>query len=174
MFTNGHLSSLPYFKFCNFVERYVNPMQALILFLLTFLSLTGPTHYQATTPSKSNEPHNQETSILVQSRGIVVHQSPEIQMLSTRFKLENTGRQNIKGYRVQVFVGERARANEIKSRVNELYPEMPAEINYLAPNFRVRVGNFRTNLDADRFLRQIKSDFNNAYIVPDEIGLPSL
>lgn len=95
-------------------------------------------------------------------------------MLSTRFKLENSGRQNLKGYRVQVFVGERNRANEIKARVAEMYPEVPAEINYLAPNFRVRLGNFRSNLDADRFLRQIKADFANAYIVPDEIGLPSL
>ncbi len=106
--------------------------------------------------------------------GITVHQAPEIPMLSSRFKAEHAGKSDLKGYRVQVFVGDRAKASEIKARVNELYPDMPAEINYLAPNFRVRVGNFRTNLDADRFLRQIKADFNGAYIVPDEIGLPGL
>lgn len=109
-----------------------------------------------------------------QNPGLTVHQSPEFQLLSTRFKVEHQGKTDIKGYRVQVFVGDRNRANEVKARVNELYPDVPSEINYLQPNFRVRVGNFRTFLEADRFLRQIKIDFGNAYIVPGEIGLPNL
>jgi len=63
----------------------------------------------------------------------------------------------------------------MKARVSEVYPDMPVEINYLAPNFRVRVGNFRSQLEADRFLRQIKGDFPNSYVVDEEnMGLPAL
>lgn len=106
--------------------------------------------------------------------GLMIYQSPEITALSQRFKQEHQGRNNLKGFRVQVFVGERNRATDIKGQAEILFPGVPVEINYLAPNFRVRLGNFRTYLEADAFLQQVKSSFNNAYVVPDEIGLPPL
>jgi len=110
-----------------------------------------------------------------QSTGITVHQAAEIQLLSARFKAEHLGKNDNKGYRVQVYLGERGKAGDMKARVSEVYPDMPVEINYLAPNFRVRVGNFRSQLEADRFLRQIKGDFPNSYVVDEEnMGLPAL
>lgn len=106
--------------------------------------------------------------------GLVIYQSPEITALSARFKNENANGTKLKGYKVQVFFGERGRANGIKAEFETSYPEIPADITYLAPNFRVRVGNFRSNLDAERFLKEIKGLYTSAYIVPDEIDLPSL
>lgn len=167
-------------------------MHPLYILLITLLSLSLSAQNQGSewkTYTKSNSGSDQVSPQLPradfmdqairntsnrQNPGIVVHQSPELQMLSTRFKLENIGRQNIKGYRVHIFGGERGVANEVKARVSELYPDVPSEISYKAPNYRVRVGYFRTNLDADRFLRQIKEDFGNAFIVQGDIGLPAL
>jgi hypothetical protein len=105
--------------------------------------------------------------------GITVHQSTEIQMLSIRFRQENSN-VKLKGYKVQIYFGDRGKATEVKNTFSSAYPEVPAEIDYLAPNFRVRVGNFRTNVEAEKFLRQIKGDYNSAYIVPDNISLPGL
>ncbi len=161
--------------FRNFVVRYISTMNPFSLLVAALLSC--PLFAQPTTGSqlpRANFMDQQVRTNYAASPGITVHQSAEIQMLSNRFKLENNGKANLKGFKVQVFVGERATANDIKARFSSIYPEVPAEIDYFAPNFRVRVGNFRSNLEADRFLRQIKSDFGNAFIVADQIALPAL
>ena len=40
------------------------------------------------------------------------------------------------------------------------------------PNYKVRVGDFRNRIDATRFLKKIYEQFQNAFIVLDEINLP--
>ncbi len=127
---------------------------------------------KAKTPLASDKDKPSQKATLTQ--GLNIYQSPEITALSERFKAENSNGTKLKGYKVQVFFGERNRANGIKAEFEISYPTTPADVTYLAPNFRVRVGNFRSNLDAERFLREIKGVYSNAYIVPDEIDLPSI
>lgn len=80
----------------------------------------------------------------------------------------------IDGYRVQLFFGDRDSARETKATFLKKYPTTRADVTYLAPNFRVRVGNFRTLLDAEKFKNEINGLFPNCYIVPEKIPLPPL
>lgn len=80
----------------------------------------------------------------------------------------------IDGYRVQLFFGDRDSAREIKTTFLKKYPTTKADVTYLAPNFRVRVGSFRTTLEAEQFKNELKSLFPNCYIVPEKITLPPL
>lgn len=81
---------------------------------------------------------------------------------------------SIEGYRVQLYFGSREKATDVKTEFLKNYPTVKSYISYLAPNFRVRVGNFRTQMAAEAFLVRAKKQFPSAYVVTDKIDLPDL
>ena len=79
------------------------------------------------------------------------------------------------GFRIQVFFGpERQKAQETKTQLTALYAENQTYLVYQQPNFKVRLGDFKTRLEASRFLQQVQSSYPGAFIVPDEVRLPEL
>ncbi len=88
---------------------------------------------------------------------------------------ENSINQTINGYRIQLFSGnERNNANNIKTKFLRLYPDQTAYLAYNQPYFKIRVGDFRTKLDAKLFYNKIKGEFNECIIIADKINLPKL
>lgn len=79
-----------------------------------------------------------------------------------------------KGYRVQIFLGERSTAEATKRAFLQKNPDTPAYLSWLAPNFRLRVGDLRTRLEAERLLRDMKLQYPGSYIVPDDIEMPRI
>ncbi|MCB0764525.1 MAG: SPOR domain-containing protein [Flavobacteriales bacterium] len=77
----------------------------------------------------------------------------------------------MQGYRVQIFLGERKAAEETKRAFLQKSPEVPAYLSWLAPNFRLRVGDLRTRLEAEKLLHELRPAFPGSYIVPDEIEM---
>jgi len=55
-----------------------------------------------------------------------------------------------------------------------LYPSYATYLDYQAPNFKVRVGDFKKRMDAEELLLEIRKAFPAAYIVPDEVELDRL
>lgn len=90
----------------------------------------------------------------------------------------NTAFNGLTGYRIQIFFdsGSNAknRANNERRRFMTLFPQARAYVTFDAPNFKVRVGNFRTRLEAEKWLRDIQKHFEMAYVVPSRIELPPL
>ena len=79
-----------------------------------------------------------------------------------------------KGYRVQIFLGDRKTAEDTKRAFLQKNPDIPAYLSWLAPNFRLRVGDLYTRLEAEHLLRDMKLLYPGSYIVPDEIEMPRL
>jgi hypothetical protein len=80
-----------------------------------------------------------------------------------------------KGFRVQLCSesGNNAKtiANGIKSQFLSKYRDVPAYLIWESPNFKVRVGDFKTRLDATLFWKQIQDQFPQSYVVMDQINL---
>jgi hypothetical protein len=53
-----------------------------------------------------------------------------------------------------------------------LFPEIPAYVSWKAPNYRVRVGDYRTRLEAEKAMQMIMIDYPNAWVIKDEINFP--
>jgi len=83
----------------------------------------------------------------------------------------NLLRKVIPGYTIQVYSGlNREEAGNVRKRlVEEL--DMRAELQYIQPKFRVRVGNYFTSLDAQKDLVRLKRAFPNAILVPESIPI---
>jgi hypothetical protein len=155
---------LKYSTISTFDEKFTMKRLGLIITLSSILSLTsfaqnGSSNlYQA-----SNE------------KGDVQYAKDyRIDMLSKRFAKENLEEGSMKGYRVQLFFGNREEANAIKTSFLKEYPQYEAYLTYLSPNFRVRVGNFRSKIEADGLLHKLKAANPTAFVVTDGIKLPKL
>lgn len=115
---------------------------------------------------------------------VVVRQDPRLDSLLVKYDIlrgqvmqieDNKG---IPGYRIQIFFdsginsGERARKE--KEAFELRYPHIPGYVTWKAPNYRVRVGDFRSRLEAEKALRDISGDYPNAWVIKDEINFPPI
>lgn len=98
-----------------------------------------------------------------------------VQQLVKKHIAINKTKQTIPGYRVQLFFGSnRNKAYEIRSEFLRVFSTTPSYIVYHAPNFKVRVGDFRTKLQAMKHLKEVQPFFESAFIVKDEVKIPEL
>ena len=87
----------------------------------------------------------------------------------------NKQARKIRGYRIQIyFGGERRQASRVKARFLKQYPEREAYTLYQRPSFKVRVGNFRNKLEAQKLYHQLDQRFQTVFIVPTRIEYPEL
>ena len=74
----------------------------------------------------------------------------------------------VPGYRIQVAslsgTASKNRAFEMKERLKESYPGVEAYVVYDEPNFKVKLGDFRTRLEAYLFLQRIRTDYPGTII----------
>lgn len=84
-----------------------------------------------------------------------------------------TGDETTSGYRVQIFFGSnRQSAYDAQAKFNEEYPELRTYITYNEPNFKVRAGDFRTRLEAEKLVKEISPMFTSLFIIPEKINPP--
>jgi len=67
----------------------------------------------------------------------------------------------IRGFRVQIFLGpSRSAAYAEQARFQQLFKEIDTYIMYEEPNYRVKVGDFRSRSEAQALMRALSKDFN--------------
>ncbi len=81
----------------------------------------------------------------------------------------------IDGYRVQIFFDKDIeKSRDIRSSFMSSYPKVNAYMVWSAPNHYVRVGNFRTEIQAMKFKEYIKNHYPETTIIKEKIDLPDL
>lgn len=109
---------------------------------------------------------------------VTVVADPAIDLLVEKHIKANSEGKGFPGFRVQIFSdsgnGARERANEKRSSFVSKYPDVPAYLDFNNPNFIVRVGDFRTKLEARKFLNSINVEFPYAFVRKDMIQPPPI
>jgi hypothetical protein len=108
---------------------------------------------------------------------VKIHQDPRIPaLLNKHIHMSKAGR--IDGYRVQIFfdsgTNSKNRAAGKKGQFAAMYSRVSAYLTWDAPNYKVRVGDFRTRMDAEGFKAKIIESFPDAFVVRDNINYPDL
>lgn len=79
------------------------------------------------------------------------------------------------GYRIKIHFGiDKEVAETVRAKFQKSFPECVNCLTYREyqqPNFVVLVGDYRSKLEAFRFLNDIKAEFPNAYIIKDKINV---
>ena len=82
------------------------------------------------------------------------------------------------GYRIQILMASGNDAldltEEAKTNFLKKYPDIPAYLTFDEPDYRVRVGDFRTRLEAEKFLEKIDRKYPGAWVIQDYINFPNL
>ena len=109
---------------------------------------------------------------------VTVVADPAIDLLVAKHISINEEGKGFPGFRVQIFSdsgnGARERANEKRSAFVSKYPDVPAYLDFNNPNFIVRVGDFRTKLEARKFLNTVAVDFPYSFVRKDMIQPPPI
>jgi hypothetical protein len=81
----------------------------------------------------------------------------------------------IDGYRIQLFFDtEKSKVDEARSKFIEIHPDIESNVIYKAPNYFLKVGNFRTYLEAEKIKSTLDKDFPTNYILKEKINIPNL
>ncbi|MEI6821299.1 MAG: SPOR domain-containing protein [Bacteroidota bacterium] len=84
----------------------------------------------------------------------------------------------IPGFRINIFFqsgnNSKTNANQAKTNFITKYPEVEAYVVFDEPNFKVKVGDFRTRMEARGFVEKIKADFPDAFVIKDNIFFPKI
>jgi hypothetical protein len=117
--------------------------------------------------------------LLAQTRGKVeVVKDPKVDSLVEGYIVSGKGNAqplSSEGFRVQIFSGsDRSGAYTAQARFQDKYPELRTYISYREPDFKVRVGDFRTRLEAEKMMQELRRSFTGTFIIPDKINPPKL
>jgi hypothetical protein len=109
---------------------------------------------------------------------IRVIQDEKVDLLVSKHIQINQNGKGMDGFRIQIFFdsgnNSKTRATSIYESFLAKYPGVGAYLTFKTPNYKVRVGDFRTKLDAQRFLNEIITEYPNAWIIDDRINLPKV
>jgi hypothetical protein len=99
----------------------------------------------------------------------------KVKQLVERHKSVNNDKQSMPGHRIQIYYGSnRQEAVMLKATFLQEYPEQSVYLIYQQPNFKVRIGDFKSKFEAEACFKTIKDNYPAAFIVPDNIRLPEL
>ena len=90
-----------------------------------------------------------------------------VDKLVSKYKqiLKKTG--GVEGWRIQlIFKDQKEEILPYQIKFTNLYPEIPVQIAFDSPNYKLTVGNFRTRNQALKIKHQISKNFPGAYPVP--------
>ena len=101
-----------------------------------------------------------------QDGNIKINQSNKLDSI---IKLKKELNSKIQNLRIQIYSGDRENSESIIKEYIEAFNDTTADIIYETPNYKVWVGNFYTQLEADREILEIRKKFRSAFIFRPEL-----
>ena len=101
-----------------------------------------------------------------QDGNIKINQSNKLDSI---IKLKKELNSKIQNLRIQIYSGDRENSESIIKEYIEAFNDTTADIIYETPNYKVWVGNFYTQLQADREILEIRKKFRSAFIFRPEL-----
>ena len=113
-----------------------------------------------------------------QTGEIRIIQDSRVDSLLQLHKQLNEKNPHIDGWRVNIFfeTGNNSKklATEAKARFVQGYPNIPCYLVFQEPYYKVRVGDYRTQMEAEKFLKVVVAEYPNSFVVEDKINFPEL
>ena len=102
-------------------------------------------------------------SIFSQEINVIKNESVDA-LVDKKYKMNNNF-STYTNYSIQLISTKKDQAEATHLAFLKKYPKIDATIIYSQPNFKVMVGNFRNKIEAAQFLKTIKNEHPNAFIV---------
>ena len=144
-----------------------------------FLLISGLFFYQMLLAQVSlSDTLRTENDTLPILKNLNVKQDSRLEKMMNWDVENNKERNGIEGYRVEIFFSSKMdayeKAKETKVEFLSKFPDYPVHVVFVAPNFRVRVGDFRTKSEAWKLYKKIEKMYPAAFVVHGKIDFPIL
>ncbi len=110
--------------------------------------------------------------------GVVVTKDPRIDQLvrkqiTINDETTRESRRNVPGFRIQVLNSpDRNKVYAAKVKVYQEFPDWKPYVLYQAPNYKLRVGDFKTEDEANAAMKELSSLFpSGLYVIRDIIEI---
>ncbi|MDU8886660.1 SPOR domain-containing protein [Yeosuana sp. MJ-SS3] len=107
-------------------------------------------------------------NIIAQEGTVTINQDKDIDLLLAIKKQMNGSEDTSDRYKIQVYSGNINDAQTARSKVKTTFVNWKTSLIFQTPNYKIWVGSFRTQLEADRALLKIKKEFPSAFILKPE------
>ena len=110
-----------------------------------------------------------------QNAHIIIDSDPRIDSLIIQQTKINKQKDGVNGYRIQIKnTTTHKDANALRARFSRDFPELKSYLRYIAPYYKIRIGDYLTKLEAQKDLLEIKKKYKGAYPVPCPINLEEI
>lgn len=103
--------------------------------------------------------------LFAQDKNITVNQDPKFENLLNEKRKINTSLTVNDSYKIQIYNGGSEIAKKTLIEFKQNFTDIDATIVFNTPNYKVWVGNFRTRIEAERNLVEIKKKYNNVLLI---------
>ncbi len=101
-----------------------------------------------------------------------IHQDSRIEKLVKKHIKANSQKKGMLGYRIQIYSGSGANARKqamaIRTKFIVNFPDVKTELIYQEPNFKLRIGNFRTKSEGYKLYKSLLEQFPGSYFIIEE------
>jgi hypothetical protein len=116
--------------------------------------------------------------LMAQHGHLELVQDSRVETLIEKNIFLNRHNYSMEGWRIQIFfdagANSKRKATEALRTFNEQFPETEAYLSFKEPYYRVRVGDFRSRLEAEGFLKKLHGYYPSAFATSDFINPPPL
>lgn len=102
---------------------------------------------------------------LAQQGEITISQSPEFEQLLTEKRRINSSITVNDKYKIQVYNGDSETSKKTLTDFRKEFKNYDGTIVFSTPSYKVWVGNFKTRIEAERNLIEIRKKYPNAFLV---------
>ncbi|MDR7369242.1 SPOR domain-containing protein [Flavobacterium aquidurense] len=104
-------------------------------------------------------------NIHAQDQNLTLNQDPKFDQLLNDKRKINTSISTNDTYKIQIFSGKSDEAKKTLSDFKKENNNIDGTIIFNTPNYKVIVGNFKTRIEAERNLAEIKRRYKSVFLV---------
>ncbi|WP_166920713.1 SPOR domain-containing protein [Flavobacterium poyangense] len=105
------------------------------------------------------------SNINAQDQNLTLNQDPKFEQLLNDKRKINTSLSTNDTYRIQIFSGKSDEAKKTLTDFKREYTTLDGTIIFNTPNYKVIVGNFKTKIEAERNLAEIKKRYKTVFLL---------
>jgi endonuclease IV len=103
--------------------------------------------------------------VCAQDQNVTINQDPKFEQLLNEKRKINTSLTVNDSYKIQVFTGSSENAKKTLNEFRQEFTDIDATIVFNTPNYKVWVGSFRTRIEAEKTLVNIKDRYKNVLLI---------
>ncbi|WP_435135034.1 SPOR domain-containing protein [Formosa sp. A9] len=104
------------------------------------------------------------STAFAQQGSLAINQDQEINKLLEVKKEMDKDENASDRFKIQIYSGNRANAEKTQKDFGNKFDQWKSTLVYETPNYKVWIGSFRSRLEADRALIDIKKEYPNGFI----------